>query len=117
MQQGSRVTRNVFMCVIHAPLFIPCMHALTQAALSPSRPPPPTHTHSTLSSPARWEYAIDERDAEICSLKQRLVEVERRSREAAQRAEADVKRLAAELQVGARGPWGEGGGRRGWQAA
>lgn len=48
----------------------------------------------------RWDYAIEERDAEIDELKRRLVEAEHRAKEAANKAAEELRVMNAELQVG-----------------
>lgn len=50
----------------------------------------------------RWDYAADERDTEIADLKRRLVEADKRSREAAAKAADDIKAASSELQVSGR---------------
>lgn len=47
----------------------------------------------------RWDYAIEERDAEITELKRRLVEAEHRAREAASKAAEELRVMGADLQV------------------
>lgn len=47
----------------------------------------------------RWDYAIEERDAEITELKRRLVEAEHKAREAASKAAEELRVMGAELQV------------------
>jgi hypothetical protein len=58
------------------------------------------------SPPSRWDYALDQRDAEIAELKGRLVEAEHRAKQAADKAAEDAAAAASELQV-----WCEGGRR------
>jgi hypothetical protein len=50
----------------------------------------------------RWDYSHDERDNEIAELKKRLVEEQRRAKEAAAKAETDLKDVLTSLQVGCR---------------
>lgn len=50
---------------------------------------------------ARWDYSHDERDNEIAELKKRLVEEQRKTKEAASKAAEELKLVMDELQVGA----------------
>jgi hypothetical protein len=47
----------------------------------------------------RWDYSHDERDNEIAELKKRLVEEQRKAKEAAAKAETDLKDILTSLQV------------------
>jgi hypothetical protein len=47
----------------------------------------------------RWDYNHDERDNEIAELKKRLVEEQRKAKDAAAKAETDLKDVLASLQV------------------